>query len=365
MRFSLSLPLLLEVVGEASVSGEWEGELTGIADLREAGPGDLSFLGNERYEGEVPSSRASVLLLPEDFPGEPAPGQVFVRVANPSLALGRFCGEIERQFWPRPEPGIHPTAVIDRDAVVTESASVGPYCLVSAGARVGRGAVLRSHVFLGPSASIGEETRVASRVTVGEFCEVGRHCVLESGVVLGSEGFGYESSTGVHQKLPQIGRVVLGDEVEVGANTTIDRARFGETTVGEGTKIDNLVQIGHNVRIGRHCLIVAQVGISGSTTVEDSVIIGGQTGLVGHIHIGKGVRIGAQSGVSKSIPAGQFVRGAPAMEAWAHQRLLALQRRLPQLFAKVEGESKKADGGPVENPSAGRASRHPEELSRG
>lgn len=347
------------------MSGVWDGELTGIADLREAGPGDLSFLGNERYEGEARSSRASVLLLPEDFPGEPGPGQVFLRVPNPSLALGRFCAEIERRFWPRPEPGIHPTAVIDRDAVVAETASVGPYCLVSAGARVGRGAVLRSHVFLGPGASVGEESRVASRVTVGEFCEVGRQCVLESGVVLGSEGFGYETSEGVHHKLPQIGRVVLGDRVEVGANTTIDRARFGETRVGQGTKIDNLVQIGHNVRIGEHCLIVAQVGISGSTTVEDYVIIGGQTGLVGHIHIGRGVRIGAQSGVSKSIPAGQFVRGVPAMEAWAHQRLLALQRRLPQLFAKVEDESQKEGDDPKAGASRRPGSRHPEELSRG
>jgi len=365
MRFSLPFPLLLEVIGEASVSGEWEGELTGIADLREAGPGELSFLGNERYEAEARSSRASVLLLPENFSGDPAPGQVFVRVPNPSLALGRFCAEVERRFWPRPEAGIHPTAVIDRDAVVAETASVGPYCLVSAGARVGRGAVLRSHVFLGPGASVGEDSRVASQVTIGEFCEVGAQCVLESGVVLGSEGFGYETTGGVHQKLPQIGRVVLGDRVEVGANTTLDRARFGETSVGEGTKIDNLVQIGHNVRIGSHCLIVAQVGISGSTIVEDQVIIGGQTGLVGHIHIGKGVRIGAQSGVSKSVPAGQFVRGVPAMEAWAHQRLLALQRRLPQLFAKVEGERERADRSPEARVSAESGGGRPGEFSRG
>ncbi len=348
MRFSLSFDELLETLGDAVIEGEWRGKVTGIADLREAREGDLSFLGNSRYGHDVPESRASVILLPSDFEGSPGEGRVFLRTKNPSLALGKVCSLIERRFWPRRPSGIHPTAVIDRDATVDETASVGPYCLVSAGARIGPGAVLTSHVSLGAHAVVGAESRILTHVTIGDFCEIGARVILNPGVVIGADGFGYETVEGLHRKVPQIGRVCIDDDVEVGANSTIDRARFSETHVGEGTKIDNLVQIGHNVKIGKHCLIVAQVGISGSTTVEDFVVIGGQTGVVGHITIGEGTRIGAQSGVSKSIPPGQMIQGAPAIEIKLFQRITALQRRLPEFFERFrEWESRNTDSSPT------------------
>ncbi len=334
MRFSFPLTEFLECLGEYQAEGNWTGEITGISTLKEAAAGDLSFLGNSRYTQEVRGTHASVILLPRNFEGHPARDQLYVRVENPSFTLGQFCRVLERRFWPQPPVGIHPTAVIDREAFIDETASVGPYCLISSGARVGAGAVLSSHVSLGAHATVGEGSRIMTQVTIGDFCEIGKGVLLNPGIVIGADGFGYETVKGVHEKVPQIGKVVIGDDVEIGANTTIDRARFSETRIGSGTKIDNLVQIGHNVRIGKGCLIVAQVGISGSTTIEDYVVIGGQTGIVGHITIGRGSRIGAQSGISKSIPPGSEVQGAPAVDLRLFQRIIALQRRLPDFFAR-------------------------------
>lgn len=336
MKFTFPLAELLSSLGDCEVEGEWDGDISGISTLKDAQPGDLSFLGNSRYTQEVRSSAASVILLPKSFEGSPPDGQVYVRLKNPSFALGQFCGVLEQRFWPRPPAGIHPTAVIDRDAVVDDKATIGPYCLVSSGAQIGAGAVLTSHVSLGAHVVVGEGSRIMTHVTVGDFCEIGKNVFLNPGVVIGADGFGYETVNGVHEKVPQIGRVIIEDDVEVGANSAIDRARFSETRIGQGTKIDNLVQIGHNVRIGKGCLIVAQVGISGSTTIEDYVVIGGQTGIVGHITIGSGVRIGAQSGISKSIPPGHAVQGSPALDIRLFQRITALQRRLPDFFARFQ-----------------------------
>ncbi|MEM0966944.1 MAG: UDP-3-O-(3-hydroxymyristoyl)glucosamine N-acyltransferase [Verrucomicrobiota bacterium] len=341
MKFSLPFTDFLSTLGDRSIEGSWDGEITGISTLSGARKGDLSFLGNSKYTHEVAQSTASVLLLPLDYEGHPGADQVYVRVENPSFALGRLCALLERRYWPRSPAGIHPTAVIDRDAVVHESASVGPYCLVSAGTKIGPDALLASHVSLGANVVIGAESRILTHVTVGDFCEIGERVILNPGVVIGADGFGYETVDGVHQKIPQIGRVILERDVEVGANTTIDRARFSETRVGEGTKIDNLVQIGHNVQIGKYCLIVAQVGISGSTTVEDYVVIGGQSGVVGHVLLGKGSQIGAQSGVSKSLPPGSAVRGSPAFDLNLYHRITALQRRLPEIFTRFKNFEKR------------------------
>lgn len=336
MKFLLPLSDFLESLEDFSTEGEWKGDIVGIATLSEATEGDLSFLGNSKYTQDVGRSRASIILLPKDFEGSPQSQQLFVRVDNPSLSLGRFCRLLESRFWPRPPVGIHPTAVIDRDAHVDESASVGPYCLISAGARVGANSVLTSHVSLGAQAVVGENCRIMNHVTIGDFCELGKEVFLNPGVVIGADGFGYETVGGVHEKVPQIGRVVIEDYVDVGANTTIDRARFSETRVGEGTKIDNLVQIAHNVQIGKGCLIVAQVGISGSTTIEDYVVIGGQSGIVGHVTIGAGTQVGAQSGISKSLPPKSAVQGSPAVDIKLFQRATALQRKLPEFFTRFQ-----------------------------
>jgi len=341
MRFSVSFADFLSEVGACDVEGEWRGEIQGISTLKEAQEGDLSFLGNSKYTHDVSISEASVILVPASFEGKPKPGQTYIRLENPSFALSLFCRDLEKRFWPRPPSGIHPTATIDRDASVHETASVGPYCLVSAGAKIGANAVLMSHVSLGYSAVVGEGSCLLSQVTVGHFCEIGREVILNPGVVIGADGFGYETANGVHYKVPQIGAVIIEDHVEIGANTTIDRARFDETRIGEGTKIDNLVQIGHNVRIGKHCLIVAQVGISGSTTLEDFVVIGGQSGVVGHITIGKGTQVAAQSGVSKNIAPGSVIQGSPTVDIRLYRKISALQRKLPDLFKRFNALEQK------------------------
>jgi len=327
---------LRELLQPIRESGAYAGEIKGIATLREAQTGDLSFLGNAKYRADVGKTVASVVLVPSGFEGQPGNQQVFFEVENPSLTLAHLCGVIEQRCWPRPEPGVHPTAVIDREAIIAESATIGPLCSVAAGARIGEGVVLSHQVSVGREATVGEGSWIMPQVVIADFCEIGKRVRLHSGAIIGADGFGYETSGGRHHKVPQIGTVVIEDDVEIGANTTIDRARFHETRIGEGTKIDNQVQVGHNVRIGKHCLIVSQVGISGSVVLEDYVVIGGQSGIVGHITIGKGSQIAAQSGVSKDVAPGSVLRGSPALEIGLASRIMAAQRRLPELFKRFQ-----------------------------
>jgi UDP-3-O-[3-hydroxymyristoyl] glucosamine N-acyltransferase len=335
VRIAYTVDELLRLVGEGRVEGQSAQPVGGIASLKQAQAGDLAFLGNLKYKADVPACGASVILLPEDYAGEPAAGQAFIRMAKPSLGLARVCREIERLLWPKPKPGVHPSAVVDPAAVVDAGAYIGPVCVVEAGARVGAGAVLQAQVYLGREAVVGPDCWLMPRVAVMEYCTLGRRVRLHGGVVVGSDGFGYDTNEGRHEKIPQIGRVVLEDDVEIGANSTLDRARFSETRIGEGTKVDNLVQIGHNVVIGKHCLIVAQVGISGSTTLEDYVVVGGQAGLTGHLKIGAGAMIGAQSGVIHDLPAKSYVRDSPSMPYMVAQKVHVLKGRLPELFKRV------------------------------
>ena len=310
--------------------------ITGIAALTEAAPGDLSFLGNARYKGEVPTSRASVILVPADYAGSPAPDQELLVVANPSAALASVCARLEQQLWPRPAPGIHPTAVLGRGVQVATTATVGPLCVLEDGVEVGEGVHLQAQVFLGRSVRVGEGSWLAPGVVVTAECVLGRHVRLHPGVVVGADGFGYEFVQGRHAKVPQIGRVEIGDDVEIGANTTLDRARFGATTIGEGTKIDNLVQIAHNVRVGRHCILCAQTGVSGSTVIEDYVVLGGQAGVAGHLRLGRGAKVGGGAAVTTDLEAGTFVNGSPAIPLMLERRIAVLKQRLPELFRRVE-----------------------------
>ena len=335
-RMEFSLDELRKIIDPVREEGEFRGRISGVATLLEAREGDLTFLGNPKYKNNLSRTAASVLLVPQSLEREPGPGQTYFFVENPSLSLARLCSLIEHRTWPKPAPGIHPTAVIDRDAVIAESATIGPLCSIGPEAIIGDEVVLTSHVHIGQHARVGDGTWVMPNATIGDFCRVGCRGRIHSGVVVGADGFGYETVGGQHQKVPQIGVVVIGDDVEIGANTTIDRARFSETIIGDGTKVDNLVQIGHNVRIGKHCLIVSQVGISGSVTIEDYVVIGGQSGVVGHVRIGKGSQIAAQSGISKDVPPGSMMRGSPALDFPLASRIMAVQRRLPEFFKRLK-----------------------------
>src|SRR5687768_13523097 len=287
--------------------------IRGLAGMSEADAGDLTFLGNAKNTPEVATTRASVVLVPADFPGEPKDGQQFFLVDNPSLALARVCARIEQSLWPRPEPGVHASASIAPDARIAPSATIGPMCIIESGVVVGERTHLQAQVFVGRHATIGDDCWLMPGVVLATECMLGKRVRIQPGVVIGSDGFGYEFVQGRHEKTPQVGTVVLGDDVEIGANSTIDRARFSRTLIGEGTKIDNLVQLGHNVVVGRHCLLCAQSGISGSTKLEDYVVLAGQVGVGGHIKIGKGVKAGGQAGITADVPAGSFINGTPAI----------------------------------------------------
>ncbi len=331
------------IVGAQRTTGATQRPIRDIAALTTARPGDLSFLGNTKYRSQVADSAASVLLLPLDYRGEPKPDQVFLFVENPSVALAQVCARIEQALWPKPRPGIHPSAVVAPTAKVDATAHLGPLCVVEDGAQVGAGSVLQASVFVGRGARIGEDCWLMPGVVLGACCSLGNRVRLQPGVVIGSDGFGYEFVQGRHEKIPQIGVVVIEDDVEIGANSTLDRARFSRTVVGQGTKIDNLVQVAHNVVIGQHCILCAQVGVSGSTTLEDYVILGGQAGLGGHITLGKGSKVGGGAGLAASIPAGAYVNGTPAIPYMLERRIAVLQQRLPDLFKRVEALEKKTE----------------------
>ncbi len=308
----------------------------GIAALGPAEPGELAFLGSAKYRVEVPATRASVVLLPLDYEGEPQPNQLFLLVDNPSAALARLCVRIEQMLWPKPAPGIHPTASVAPGASVAASATIGPLCVVETGAEIGERSHLQAQVFVGRGAAVGEDCWLMPGSTVAAECVLRDRVRLQPGVIIGSDGFGYEFVAGRHEKIPQVGVVLIENDVEIGANSTVDRARFSRTVVGEGTKIDNLVQVGHNVVIGRHCILCAQVGISGSTTVGDYAVLGGQVGVAGHLTIGKGAKAGGQAGIIGNVPPGAFINGTPAIPYMLERRVAVLQQRLPDLFKRFD-----------------------------
>jgi UDP-3-O-[3-hydroxymyristoyl] glucosamine N-acyltransferase len=312
--------------------GDGRTVIRGVAGIREAQPGEVTFLANARYEAHLAETRASAVICARGAGGCGIP---MLQVDNPYLAFQRAV-QIFRPELYRPAPGVHPTAVVAPDVRLGAAVAIGAYCVVEAGASLGERTVLMPGCYVGARAAIGDDGYIYPHVSVREECVIGRRCIIHGGVVIGGDGFGYAFDAGRYHKVPQVGNVVIGDDVEIGANTTIDRATTGSTRVGDGTKIDNLVQIGHNVVIGRHCIIVAQTGIAGSTELEDFVTLGGQSGIIGHIRLGQGATVGAQSGVSKSVRPGATVTGYPAVAHPRFKRLQAFFQRLPQLFLRTK-----------------------------
>jgi UDP-3-O-[3-hydroxymyristoyl] glucosamine N-acyltransferase len=314
------------VVGDDSIV------IRGVAGIREALPGDVTFLANSRYEGYLGETRASAVIC------DRAPRHAVVpllQVDHPYLAFQKAVRLFRPELY-QPLPGVHPTAVVSPAAKIGEGASIGPLCTIEPGAVIGAKTVLMAGCYVGVQASVGEDSLFYPRVVLREECVIGDRCIVHAGAVIGADGFGFAFDAGRYHKVPQVGNVVIGNDVEVGANTTIDRATTDSTRIGDGTKIDNLVQIGHNVIVGRHCIIVAQVGISGSTELEDYVTIGGQSGIIGHVKLGRGMQVGGQSGVSKSWPAGSTVFGTPAAPLTLFKRINAYLQRLPQLFDRTK-----------------------------
>lgn len=336
MQVSFSAAEIATIVQPRESRGATTQTIHGVSALSAAAAGDLSFLGNTKYKSDVAGTRASIVLLPLDFAGEPKADQLFLLVENPSIALARVCSRIEQLLWPRPAPGIHPTAVVAPTARIAVSATIGPLCVVEEWAEIGERTHLQAQVFVGRNARVGDDCWLMPHATVQTECVLQNRVRLQPGVVIGSDGFGYEFADGRHEKVPQVGIVLVEDDVEIGAGTTIDRARFSRTVIGEGTKIDNLVQIGHNVVVGKHCLLCAQTGISGSTTLQDYVVLGGQVGVAGHLTIGKGVKAGGQAGINADVAPGSFINGTPAVPFMLERRLVILHQRLPEIFKRVD-----------------------------
>ena len=307
-------------------------EIRGIASLDASKPGDLSFLGNLKYRLQVKDSKASVIFLPENYTGLPHNDQLFIYMHDPSVGITEICKLIEKKHKASLNDGVHPRAFVDETAKIPPSVSVGPFSFVDENVEIGAESIIESHCHIGKNVKIGKRCRVYPGVKILAFCELMDGVVLNAGAVIGSEGFGFNQVGEAHNKIPHLGKVVIENDVEIGANACVDRARFEETRIGEMTKIDNLVQIGHNVKIGKGWLIVAQVGISGSVTMEDNVVVGGQAGFSGHIRVGKNSKIAGQAGITKNVEPGAYLKGNPAIPVQLAHRISILQRKLPELF---------------------------------
>jgi UDP-3-O-[3-hydroxymyristoyl] glucosamine N-acyltransferase len=328
-KAGFTLGELAEVL-QARLDGDPGRVVTGVAPLESAGPDQISFLTDLRYRGAADTSRAGAFLVPRDVRDLPAPT---LGCDAPQQALIQLL----RLFHPPvPTPaGVDRTAVVAPEARIDPSASVGPLCVVESRAVIGPGARLHALVYVGPGVEIGDDTVVHPHVSLRDGVRVGRRVIIHSGAVLGADGFGFAFDGTAHRKIPQVGGVLIEDDVEIGANTTIDRATFGDTIVGRGTKIDNLVQIGHNVVIGEHSLLVAQVGISGSSRLGRGVVLAGQVGVADHVTIGDGVIAGGRTGIAHSLPAGEKVLGSPARPIGQAKRIMIAEGRLPELLHRV------------------------------
>jgi UDP-3-O-[3-hydroxymyristoyl] glucosamine N-acyltransferase len=324
------------------VAGKLEGdgtrELRGVAQLADATGDHLSFAEGDRETGRAAASQAGCILVPE---GISLSGRTTIAVRNPKLAFIRVA--LLLHPVPAPSPGIHPSAMISPDAFVGVQVSVGPNVVIERGARVGQGTSLAAGAFVGEGTEIGSDCRIYPRVTLYPGVRLGNRVVLHAGVVIGGDGFGYVLAEGCHHKFPQIGHVVIEDDVEIGCNTTVDRGSLGTTVIGEGTKIDNLVQIAHNVTVGKHCIIVAQTGISGSATIGDYVVIAGQVGIGEHARIESHTTIGGQAGIlpGKIVREGSVVWGTPARPLAEIKRLHACVAELPRLASKIRALSER------------------------
>ena len=327
---TLTLEQIAKLFG-GKLEGDPETKITGAASLAEATVHEVSFFNNPRYLAQLRNTRAAAVIVPGDF-SEQIEAAV-IRTPDPAKAFG----QVVTKFAPPPikfAPGIHPSAVIHPRAKLGDHISIQPLVVIEAGARIGSRTVIGAGSYIGHDVVIGDGCMIYPRVTIRERCRLGARVILHSGAVIGADGFGFEMTAEGQQKVPQIGIVQIDDDVEIGANTTIDRARFGRTWIQAGAKIDNLVQVAHNVVIGKDTVIAAQTGIAGSVRIGKRVMIGGQAGIIGHIEIADGTMIGAQTGVSKNLNGGVWwaTPSVPLKEAKVQ---LAWVRRLGEFFERV------------------------------
>jgi UDP-3-O-[3-hydroxymyristoyl] glucosamine N-acyltransferase len=313
-------------------------EITGAASLAEATAGEISFFADPKYAAQLRKTQASAIFVPATFQEKTVAVQI--RVMHPAKAFE----QVVMKFAPKAVEfpvGVHPTAIVDPTAKLGHDVSIQPHAVIEAGANIGDRTLIGAGTYIGHDTSIGSDCKIYPNVTIRERTRIGSRVIIHSGVVIGADGFGFEAVGGQHEKVPQLGIVQIDDDVEIGANSAIDRARFGRTWIQQGVKIDNLVQIAHNVVIGRGSIIVAQVGIAGSSRLGEGVILAGQAGIVGHLEIGDRTIVAAQSGIGKSVPADSAWLGSPAVPLREAKQQLAWIHRLGRLFARVKEIEKK------------------------
>jgi UDP-3-O-[3-hydroxymyristoyl] glucosamine N-acyltransferase len=333
----------------AELRGDPELEVTGVRGIEEAGPAEITFVANPRYAGLARKTQAAAILVEPDFPEIAA---ATLRIKNPyhafSQALALF---YQPPVYP---PGIHPTAVVDPTAEIGEAAHIGAYVVVGPQVRLGPHATLLPHVVLYPGVQAGSHFFAHAHAVVREGCTLGDHVTLENGAVIGADGFGFSRNHSGHwEKIPQSGPVRIGNRVDVQANACVDRATVGATEIGDGTKIDNLVQVGHGSRVGENTLLCAQVGLAGSSVIGNNAILAGQAGVAGHCTLGDGVILTAQSAVSHDVPAGKMISGSPGFDNRMWLRAVAIFQRLPELFRRLDRLEKRMEGGPSSGKAAG------------
>jgi len=333
---SFKLGELAEIVG-GDIEGDADVEINGVAGIREAKAGDITFVANPKYEGFLESTLASAVI------GSPSMecDRPVLRIENPYLAYLKVLNLFAEELTPKYPREVHQAAVVEGDAALGDNVAIGPFCQVCAEVSIGDNSTVLAGTFIGKDVRIGRDCLIYPNVTIREGCRIGDRVIIQPGAVIGADGFGFAKDGQTHHKVPQIGRVIIEDDVEIGANSAIDRATTGDTVVKRGSKIDNLVQIAHNVVVGEDSILAAQVGIAGSTELGKNVVLAGQAGLVGHITIGDGAMVGAQGGVTKSVPPNTAVSGYPAREHKKARRLWAITNRLPDLFERVKDLERK------------------------
>jgi UDP-3-O-[3-hydroxymyristoyl] glucosamine N-acyltransferase len=337
----LRLAEVVALVGGNLIAGDAETTLNGVATLEEAGPGDLSFFGVAKYRPQFETTKAGAVLVSVEVDSGPE-GVALIQVEDPSYALALLANKVAgmvRDF----EPGIRSGAHVSEDAQVDPGAAVYPGAVIEAGAVIGAGSEICAGAVIGRGVRVGAECIVYQNATVREGCVLGDRVILQPGAVIGSDGFGYVFIGGKHQKVPQLGIVVVENDVEIGANACVDRARIGKTVIGEGSKIDNMVQIAHNVQVGKHCILVALSGVAGSSKLHDHVVLGAQVGINGHIEIASGVQLGGQSGVHKSITKPGTYIGTPPKPPKNEMRIWRGLGKLHETMQEVKALRKEID----------------------
>ena len=319
---------------EGKVDGDSHSEVSSFAKIEEGKPGDLCFLSNMKYASFVEKSQASVIIVPADFVPGSKPEGTLIRVTDPYSAFAKLMSFAE-SFKPR-KKGVSELSFIDTSVEIDESVYIGEFAVIQKGAILGKDVQIYPQVFIGENVKIGNNVLIYPGARILERCEIGDHCIIHSGVVIGSDGFGFApDEKGEYKKIPQTGNVVVESDVEIGANTSIDRATMGSTIIGRGTKLDNLIQIAHNVELGGHNVFAAQSGIAGSTKIGSYNMFGGQVGIAGHLQLGSKIIIAAQSGIMDNIEDGESLMGSPAMPSSRYFRIFALFRKLDDMAKRL------------------------------